>query len=56
MRLECGLMEGRIDEADTIYRRADYRGFAGGGGWFEDRRSCAQAGVSEATLYNWKAK
>ena len=36
-------MEGRTDEADTVYGRADYRGFAGGGGGREDGRSGPQA-------------
>jgi putative transposase len=49
------LQDGR-DEEETVHGRADHRHFAGAGSGREGRRSGAQYAVSEATLYNWKAK
>jgi putative transposase len=59
VELESGLKKGTDDEADQVHRGADHRGSARARSWREDGRSGSQArhlGISEATLYNWKAK
>jgi putative transposase len=44
--------EGRTNEANQVYGRADYRHEAGA----KAADLARKHGVSEATLYNWKAK
>jgi putative transposase len=50
------LEQGRTDEASAVHGRADHWGVEEARGRGEDRGFGAQASVSEATLYNWKAK
>jgi putative transposase len=52
------LKQGRTDEASAVHGRADHWGFEGARGRGEDRTAdlARKDGVSEATLYNWKAK
>jgi len=50
------LIEGRTDEAEAIYGRADHRGAAGARGGAKAGDLARKHGISEATLYNWKAK
>ena len=38
------------------HRRADHRDFERAEGWRVSRRSVPQAGVSDASIYKWKAK
>ena len=54
--VESGAKEGPDYEAQQVCGRADHRGAEGVRGWGEDGGSGAQHGVSEAALYNWKAK
>lgn len=45
------------DEAEAVHGRADHRDSAGaGGGRAKTGYLARKHGVSEATLYNWKAK
>ena len=52
------MKQGRTDEASAVHGRADHWGFEGARGRGEDRTAdlARKDGVSEATLYNWKAK
>ena len=49
-------MEGRTDEPSTVHGRADRWCPGGARGRGEDADLASKHGVSEATLYNWKAK
>ena len=49
-------MEGRINEAEAVHGRADHCGSAGARGGAKAADLARKHGVSEATLYNWKAK
>jgi putative transposase len=44
------------DEEEAVHGRADHRDPAGAGGGRQDGDLARKHGVSEATLYNWKAK
>ncbi|WP_376707010.1 transposase [Bradyrhizobium agreste] len=48
--------EGRTDEASKVHGRADYRAIEGAGGWAKTADLARKHGVSEATIYNLKAK
>jgi hypothetical protein len=54
--LESGLEEGRTDEASAVHGRSDHRGAEGARGGAKTADLARKHGVSEATLYNWKAK
>ena len=54
--LESGLLEGRTDEASTVHGRSDHRGAEGDEAGAKTGDLARKHGVSEATLYNWKAK
>ena len=57
MELESGLEEGRTDEASKVHGRADYRGVCSEHEAGTKTADLARKhGISEATLYNWKAK
>jgi transposase InsO family protein len=50
------LKQGRTDEASAVHGRADHWGVEGARGRAKTADLARKHGVSEATLYNWKAK
>jgi putative transposase len=54
--LESGLERGRTDEASVVHGRTDHWGVEGARGRAKTADLARKHRVSEATLYNWKAK
>ena len=50
------MREGPDDEAEAVYRRADYRGAEGARARAKTSDLCRKHGISDATFYNWKSK